>query len=139
MRRLPRLATLLLGFALACAGLLAPAFADEKFDRWVSDFWPAAKSAGVSRAIYDAAFQGVTPDLEVLEKASNQAEFATPLWDYVSTRVSDKRIKAGRDALTHHRTLLDRIESRYGVDRHILVAIWGMESDHGRFSPTRRS
>ena len=89
------------------------------------------KSAGVSRAIYDAAFHGVTPDPEVLEKASNQAEFATPLWDYVSKRVSDKRIKGGRDMLVRYRTMLDAIESRYGVDRHILVAIWGMESFYG--------
>jgi membrane-bound lytic murein transglycosylase B len=131
MRLIPRLPTLLLGFALVCAGVLAPAFADEKFDRWVRDFWPAAKAAGVSRAVYDAAFHGATPDPEVLEKARNQAEFVTPLWDYVSKRVSEKRIKGGRDALVRYRTLLDRIESRYGVDRHILVAIWGMESYYG--------
>jgi membrane-bound lytic murein transglycosylase B len=108
-----------------------PGFADEEFDRWVREFWPAARAAGVSRDVYDAAFRGVTPDPEVLEKANNQAEFATPLWDYVSRRVSDKRIKGGRDALVRYRTLLDAIESRYGVDRHILVAIWGMESFYG--------
>jgi membrane-bound lytic murein transglycosylase B len=132
MRFLPRLfATILVSFAVLGVGFIAPVFADEKFDRWVRDFWPAAKAAGVSRSIYDAAFRGVTPDPEVLEKASNQAEFATPLWDYVSKRVSEKRIEGGRDALVRHRALLDRIESRYGVDRHILVAIWGMESYYG--------
>jgi membrane-bound lytic murein transglycosylase B len=123
--------TLSLSLAFICASFVAPASADENFDRWVRDFWPTAKAAGVSRAVYDAAFQGVTPDPEVLEKASSQAEFATPLWDYVSTRVSDKRIKGGRDALVRHRALLDAIESRYGVDRHTLVAIWGMESFYG--------
>jgi membrane-bound lytic murein transglycosylase B len=132
MRLTARLfATILIGFALLCAGFPAPAFADENFDRWVRDFWPAAKAAGVSRSIYDAAFRGVTPDPEVLDKASNQAEFVTPLWDYVSKRVSDKRIKGGRDMLVRYRTMLDAIESRYGVDRHILVAIWGMESFYG--------
>lgn len=132
MRLFPRLfATLVVAFTLACASFIASASADEKFDRWVRDFWLAAKSAGVSRAVYDAAFQGVTPDPEVLEKASNQAEFATPLWDYVSKRVSDKRIKGGRDALVGYRALLDKIEGRYEVDRHILVAIWGMESFYG--------
>ena len=132
MRLLLRhLATCFLAFALLCASLGASALAGEKFDQWVRDFWPAAKAAGISRAVYDAAFRDLTPDPEVLEKASNQAEFVTPLWDYVSRRVSDKRIKGGRDALVGNRTLLDAIESRYGVDRHTLVAIWGMESFYG--------
>ena len=131
MRTLLRhLVALLFGVAL-CASLGARGFADERFDRWIRDFWSTAKAAGVSRATYDTAFRGVTPDSEVLEKANNQAEFATPLWDYVSTRVSDKRIKGGQDALVRYRTMLDAIESHYGVDKHILVAIWGMESFYG--------
>src|SRR5688572_2331926 len=120
------LATILIGMSFAGA-----AWADAGFDRWVADFWPVAAAEGVSRATYEAAFQGVTPDPEVLEKASAQPEFVTPLWEYVSVRVSDKRIAAGREMLAQHRPLLDSLEARYGVDRHILVSIWGMESFYG--------
>jgi membrane-bound lytic murein transglycosylase B len=116
----------LLGFGFATG-----AWADAGFDRWVRDFWPNAQAAGISRAVYDVAFRGLTPDPEVLEKARHQPEFATPLWDYVSTRVSGKRIADGRAMLTKHRALLDGIERAHGVDRHILVAIWGMESSYG--------
>ena len=132
MRPFVRLfATILVGFALAGFALVSSSRADQGFDRWVQNFWPTAKAAGISRAIYDAAFQGVTPDPEVLEKAHYQPEFVMPLWQYVVTRVSEKRVNAGRDMLQRYKPLLDPIESRYGVDRNIVVAIWGMESTYG--------
>ncbi len=109
-----------------------PAFADAGFDRWVREFWPAARSAGVSSATYNAAFRGLTPDPEVLEKARYQPEFVKPLWAYVAKAVSEKRLKNGKDMLRRHARLLDALERTYGVDRHILVAIWGMESSYGQ-------
>ena len=131
MRPLTRfIATVFVGIALIVAAQVAPSRA-ASFDQWVQDFWPTAKKAGVSRGTYDAAFQGVTPDHDVLEKARSQPEFNTPTWQYVVTRVSEKRINAGREMLARHRALLDNIEARYGVDRHIVVAVWGMESTYG--------
>jgi len=124
-------ATAFLGLALAAFGLVGSAGADSGFDRWVQSFWPTAKAAGISRQVYDAAFRGVTPDPEVLEKANYQPEFSIPTWQYVVTRVSEKRVLAGRDMIQRYKSLLDAIEARYGVDRHIVVAIWGMESTYG--------
>ncbi len=127
MRRLFHLiATLFIGIGLSSGG-----WADPGFDRWVRDFWPTAQSEGVSRAVYDEAFRGLTPDPEVLQKASHQPEFVTPLWDYVATRVSEKRIARGREMVSRHARLLESIERTYGVDRHMLVSIWGMESYYG--------
>ena len=126
MRPFHFIAALLFGLVLASGGR-----ADPGFDRWVQDFWPTAREAGVSRDVYDAAFRGVTPDPDVLEKARYQPEFVKPLWDYVDTRVSEKRINNGREMLARNQALLDRLEQAYGVDRHILVSIWGLESSYG--------
>jgi peptidoglycan lytic transglycosylase B len=123
--------TVLLSFALAGAALVSTGRADAGFDRWVQSFWPTAKAAGISRAVYDAAFRGVTPDPEVLDKANYQPEFNTPIWQYVVTRVSEKRVTAGREMIARYKSLLDQIERRYGVDRYVVVAIWGMESTYG--------
>jgi membrane-bound lytic murein transglycosylase B len=99
--------------------------------QWVKDFWPTAKSAGISRKTYNAALGNFKPDPEVLEKASNQAEFKQEIWEYLHNAVGEKRINEGRQLLAIHRDLLDQIERRYGVDRHVVVAIWGMESSYG--------
>jgi len=105
--------------------------ADPGFDRWVQDFWPVARSEGIERSTYEAAFAGITPDPAVLEKARFQPEFVKPMWDYVASAASEKRVATGRRMLAEWRPVLDRIEAAYGVDRHILVAIWGMESSYG--------
>jgi len=99
--------------------------------QWVKSFWPTAKAAGVSWATYEAALGNFQPDPEVLKKASNQAEFKQKIWIYLHNAVSERRITTGQALLKEHAALLRRIEQRYGVDRHVVVAIWGMESTYG--------
>ncbi|MHB2263891.1 lytic murein transglycosylase [Aliihoeflea sp. PC F10.4] len=127
------------GVAMAAAGIAiglsvasTPAFADAGFQRWVQQFRSTATQSGISGSTFDRAFQGVTaPDPEVLEKARYQPEFVAPVWDYFDNRVNDNSIGVGRQMLSQHNRLLGQIEQRLGVDRHILLAIWSMESNYG--------
>jgi membrane-bound lytic murein transglycosylase B len=98
---------------------------------WVAGFWPTAKAAGVSRKTFDVALADFTPDPEVLKKAATQAEFNMAIWDYLDMMVSDDRISGGKAALGKYGETLARVEARYGVDRYVVAAIWGMESHYG--------
>lgn len=118
-------------FAMLAVGLTSDIADAASPSQWVKDFWPTAKAAGVSRNTYNAALRNFQPDPEVLEKASNQAEFKLEIWEYLHNTVTEKRITQGRGLLVTHRNLLDQIERRYGVDRHIVMAIWAMESSYG--------
>ncbi len=122
-----RLAAIAAAFSLALAGTATA----KTPAQWVKEFWPTAKAASISKSTYDAALGKFTPDPTVLEKASNQAEFKREIWEYLDSTVTEKRIKEGQDLIDHHSGLLKRIEARYGVDKHIVVAIWGMESSYG--------
>ena len=125
--------SLLLGMSSAASLLLAlpePAEAD-KVKACVDSLWPAARSAGVTRATFDHAFQGFTPDPEVIEAANYQPEYVKPVGEYIDRAVSDKRIETGKQKLIEYQALLGSLESRYGVDRTVLVAIWGVESNYG--------
>ena len=97
----------------------------------VEGLWPAAKSAGVTRATFDRAFQGFTPDPEVVEAANFQPEYVKPIGEYIDRAVSDKRVETGKQKLIENQALLGSLETRYGVDRHIILAIWGVESNYG--------
>ena len=120
------------GLALALVLPAGTAFADAGFQQWVRDFRGVAANQGIATATYDRAFQGVTaPDPEVLEKARYQPEFTAPVWDYFDNRVNEHTIAVGRQMARQWKPWLDRIESAYGVDRHILLAIWSMESNYG--------
>lgn len=109
-----------------------PAKADQGFRSWISSFRSVAAKSGVSGATYDRAFAGVTePDREVLEKARFQPEFTAPVWDYFDNRVQEDSIANGQAMARKWKPWLDKIESRFGVDRYTLLAIWSMESNYG--------
>lgn len=107
--------------------------ADTAYEHFVKNFWASARKAGISRETYDAAFAGLTPDPEVIEKNAHQPEFKLPPSQYVVAAVTDTRIRVGKEMLEKYASELDRIEKKWGVDRHILLAIWGMETNFGTF------
>ena len=109
----------------------AASASDKRFRQWVERFWPKARRKGVSRSTFNTAFRGVKPDPEVIRSAHYQPEFVRPIWDYMASAASDKRVSTGQAMLRDNKTLLDRLEKRYKVDRHVIVAIWGMESNFG--------
>lgn len=121
-----------LGLVIALGLTTAPASADAQFQRWVNQFRATAASSGISGATFDRAFAGVTaPDPEVLELARNQPEFNAPVWQYFDNQVNEQSIGNGREMARRHKQTLDRVESRFGVDRHIVLAIWSIESRYG--------
>jgi membrane-bound lytic murein transglycosylase B len=130
--RIARYVTLIAALlALGAACLPQPASAAQTFAQWIERFWPVARAAGIKRETYDRAFKGMTPDPKVIEAANFQPEYVKPIGEYIDRVVSEKRIAAGKQKLEENKALLDVLEKRYGVDRAIIVAIWGMESNYG--------
>ncbi|MHC1548122.1 lytic murein transglycosylase [Phyllobacterium sp. K27] len=121
----------------AAAGLVLSlnvnnASADAKFQAWISDFRATAMASGISAATYKRAFAGVTQiDPEVLEKAKFQPEFTAPVWNYIDNRVNENSVATGREMARKYSRWLSAIEKSFGVDRHILLAIWSMETNYG--------
>ncbi len=103
----------------------------SKFQACVQGLWPSAKAAGVTRATFDRATKSITHNAKVIEQATYQPEYKRPVGEYIDRAVSDKRLATGTLMLAENKALLDAIEKKYGVDRHVLVAIWGMESNYG--------
>ena len=98
---------------------------------WIAAFRPRALAAGITQATLDMALNGVVLQPDVVAKDQNQTEFTRTIWDYLDRAVSDDRIAAGQAALKKRKALLDKIEAKYGIDRQILLAIWGLESSYG--------
>jgi lytic murein transglycosylase len=110
--------------------LSAPARAD--FSSCVSSLRAEAAHAGVSAAALDAAFNGLQPDMKVLDFQKDQPEFKTPVWDYLATLVDEERVTDGKAKMAEQAAALAKAEERYGVSRYVIAAIWGVESDFGR-------
>ncbi len=69
------------------------------------------------------------PDMSVFKEIRNQPEFHEQLWQYINRRVSEWRIIAGKDAAKQNADLLGRIERDFGVERGIMLGLWGVEFD----------
>ncbi len=77
-----------------------------------------------------AIFANQTISRRVLELMDRQWE-ARPYYKYAPLFLTRQNIDKGRENLRRYRTLLDRIEQRFGVDREVVVAIWGIETRYG--------
>jgi lytic murein transglycosylase len=131
----------LLGAVTALLSVPARAASDPAFAAFLAGLWPEAQALGISRATFDQATRGLTPDLTLpdLDLPSRpapppgQPEFVKSPAEYLSevsfTRLADK----GRKLAAEHRATLSAIEARFGVPAHVVLAIWGRETGFGGY------
>ncbi|HWA29808.1 MAG TPA: lytic murein transglycosylase, partial [Rhizomicrobium sp.] len=105
--------------------------AQAKFAAFIRDFRATAIAAGIRPDIYDAAMSGIHLNARVEELNLTQPEFVRQVWSYLDSAVSDDRVSMGEQMLATYPSMLANLESRYGVSKNILVAIWGIESNYG--------
>jgi lytic murein transglycosylase len=128
MRLMIRIITLIFAGLLATA----PAFAQADFRSCLPGLKAQAAARGVSGPAFDAAVRGIQPDMKILELMDSQPEFKTEIWDYLSALVDEQRVADGKAALRQWGPALAQAEARYGVDRHVIAGVWGVESDFGK-------
>jgi membrane-bound lytic murein transglycosylase B len=113
-------------FVFVDAGLAA------SFDKCVERIRASASKAGIRADIIQAAFRDVRFDEKAVRFSRTQPEYRLAIWDYMAFLVDDVRIADGLRMLKTHEGTLRDVERAYGVDRHILTALWGVESNYGR-------
>jgi lytic murein transglycosylase len=116
---------------MAVRGTTARAQGNSAFDKWVEAFRSRARARGISDATYTQVMSNIKPDTAVFELNRSQPEFNEQLWQYLNRRVSDWRITTGKEKAKEFAPLLQRIENDYGVDRWVMLGLWGIESAFG--------
>ncbi|WP_309667201.1 lytic murein transglycosylase [Tabrizicola sp.] len=101
------------------------------WDAWVEGFKGRAAGRGITSGTLDAAFRGAGFLPEVIEKDRNQTEFKRSLEDYLAIAASAERVSLGQAKLREYGGTLAAIEGRYGVEAHVVAAVWGLESFFG--------
>jgi membrane-bound lytic murein transglycosylase B len=107
------------------------------FGNCIAGLWPDASQRGVSRGNFDRFTAGLTPDLHIMDLLDAQPEFTKSPWDYLDLLVNDYRIARGRALLAQYAPTFEAVEKTYGVDRNIVAAIWGVESNYGTLGGDR--
>ena len=105
--------------------------ASVEFTQWVGTFRHRALSKGISAATYDRVMQTTVPDTAVYKFDKSQPEVQEPIWRYIERRTGEYNVETGKKRLAEQSALFDRIDAKYGVDRSLLCALWGLESSYG--------
>ena len=109
--------------------------APPPFSEWLSGVRAEVLTRGIRQEIVDQAFAGLEEPMALpLERDGAQAEAVQSIETYLSRRVTATTIRRGREMSQQHRALLGRVSAEYGVPAPVLVAIWGLESNYGRFT-----
>jgi membrane-bound lytic murein transglycosylase B len=100
------------------------------FDSCVAGMWPDAARRNITQENFQRFTTGLSPDLRIMDLLDAQPEFTKSIWDYLDILVNDNRLAKGREVLAKYKAQFDATERAYGVDRFIIAAIWGIESNY---------
>ncbi len=113
------------------AGISVPAQAKVS-KACIANIKKTVKRAGVKPSLVDKALDGAKFNEKVVRFSRSQPEFRTRIWDYMAFLVDPARIADGKANMDRHASTLAAVENKYGVDRYIIAALWGIESDYGQ-------
>ncbi|MEZ5787848.1 MAG: lytic murein transglycosylase [Xanthobacteraceae bacterium] len=131
--RLAALALIALTFVSLPAVPALAARCGGNFNTFLAEMAREAAAAGVSHAVIDSAFAGLSPDPRVLAFDRRQRHtFRKSFEQYARTRVVPARVSRAKRLMKQHAALLARIERQFGVPPTLIMAIWTLESDNGR-------
>lgn len=143
--------SLVLGAGTAGAATDYRPAVEKRFTAWVEELRPEAEAAGITKEAFDAAMKGVKPDwslpdLELPDlgpdgpaapkaakkgKQKQQPEFDRPS-SYFPTKSLNWVVKIGRQKLAAYGKTLAAVEDKYGVQKTVVLAVWGRETGFGR-------
>ena len=132
MRLTPLALVLLLAQIPAVPPLPQPPFAE-----WLAGVRAEAISRGIREATVDQALTGLEPIATVIQRDRTQAEIIKTLDEYLNERITRKVVQTAQGMHRTHGAVLQRVSDKYGVPAGLLVAVWGIESNFGRFSGVR--
>ena len=133
-----------LGLLLSVYLSHAPArAADAAFTQFIASLWPDAQAAGVTKTTFDNETRGLEPDYKLPDLilpgrpatgAPSQAEFVQVPSDYIKEASIAKLAEEGQRLMQKYSAALAGIEQRFGVPGTVVLAIWGRETDYGRYT-----
>ena len=131
LSRLVLLLTLILAAPLRADPIADTLASGPRVAAFLDALWADASKRGIARATFDQALAGFTPDARVIAATQREPEYVKPVGLYVDAVVSKSRIATGAAKATQWAGVLDATEQKYGADRAVVLALWGIESSFG--------
>ena len=105
---------------------------DETFAQWLEGFKINALENGITQKTIDVAFKNVTYLEQVIKYDRKQPEFFEDTLTYVNKRANALRVIAAKKLLDKNKNLFMEVEKKFAVEKEILLALWGIETNFGK-------
>jgi membrane-bound lytic murein transglycosylase B len=106
--------------------------AEENFETWLSSYKKFALKKGVSQKTIDNAFKNAKFLEQVIRYDRKQPEFYEDTITYVNKRANISRVKIAKKLFKKNKFLFNEIENKFLVEKEILLALWGIETNFGK-------
>ena len=103
-----------------------------KFNLWLNEFKLTAKKNGISQKTIDSVLSDVVYLDRVIEYDNRQPEFFEKTNVYINKRASKKAIKQAVKLLNENKSIFEKVENEFNVDKEIILALWSTESNFGK-------
>ncbi len=108
------------------------AFSNTDFEIWLNSFKKIAIENGVSKETVEIVFKDVKFLEQVIKYDRKQPEFFEDTITYVNKRATDARVKKAELLFKKNIQLFDEVENEFDVEKEILLALWGIETNFGK-------
>ncbi len=108
------------------------AYSNDDFNVWLSSYKKLVLKRGISQETVDIAFKNVKFLEKVIKYDRKQPEFYEDTNTYVSKRANNLRVQKAKNLLKKNLTLFNEIEKKFSVEKEILLALWGIETNFGK-------
>ena len=105
----------------------------DDFNDWKVKFKKRAIKEGVSKVTVDKLIDGSKFLSDVIKYDRYQPEFYEDTKTYISKRTSSKKIKLGKIILNKENNIINKVSSEYKVDKNLLLALMGIETNFGNY------
>ena len=113
-------------------GFVPTANSDDNFNVWLSSYKKFALKKGVSQKTIDITFKNVKFLAQVIKYDRKQPEFYEDTITYVNKRANISRVKTAKKLFKKNKTLFTEVENKFFVEKEILLALWGIETNFGK-------
>ena len=119
-------------FKILFINSVAPVNAEETFDTWLSSFKKIALANNISQKTINVAFKNVKFLDQVIKYDRKQPEFFEDTITYVTKRANALRVNKAKKLLKNNTDLFIDIENKFLVEKELLLALWGIETNFGK-------
>ena len=104
----------------------------ENFETWLASYKKYVLKKGISQSTIDTTFKNVKFLERVIKYDRKQPEFFEDTITYVNKRANMTRVKNAKKLLKKNENLFIDVEKKFSVEKEVLLALWGIETNFGK-------